>query len=554
MRDLSRDDVRADLVAALTVTFLAIPQGVAYAMIAGLPPVVGLYASFLPTIFAALLRSSKHAISGPSNAVSLLVGTAVAANVGTDPISTALVLAAMVGIVQVAAGMLRLSVLVDYISIPVVAGYITGAGALIAIGQLPHLTATQGAGPGASVIEKFEVWFGGLGGANELAVALSIGCAGTILLLRWLGKKFSINIPSALVVLAAATLGAWLFDFSGRGLTLVADLASVPRQLPPLSLPDFSGWRPLVPFAIAASVLSLVESSSVSRTLAAHTGQRLGLTFEFIGQGVGNLIASVSGGYPVSTSLSRSSINHRAGAKSRLSGVFSGLAVGIVLLAFGPALEFTPIAGLAGLLLVVAFDLVDIDRITRILRGRRSDAIAFVATLIGTWVLALDTAIYFGVAISLFSYLRRARILRTIYLVKGDDGNIMQTQEPPPGDVHILQVDGQLFFAATSELEEAIDSALSQPQLKTLIVRIRRAIGMDVTIATRLAELAATARQRGKSLVLTGVTEDSRRILERTGALGEIGTENTYAQTECLLEGVDRALDDAQLVAQTPEP
>ena len=553
LKGLTLGDARSDFVAALTVTFLAIPQGVAYAMIAGLPPVVGLYASFLPTIIASLLRSSKHAISGPSNAVSLLVGTAVAAHVGTDPLSTALVLALMVGVVQVAAGVLRLGILVDYISIPVVAGYITGAGTLIAIGQLPNLTATTGAGPAASVFEKFSVWFGGLDSASLVAIALSLSCAVAILLLRFAAKRLKLTIPSALIVLAIATAASWFFDFSAAGLSTVADLASVPRELPPLSLPELSAWQSLLPFAIAAAVLSLVESSSVSRTLAASTGQRLSLTDEFIGQGVGNVVAAFTSGYPVSTSLSRSAINHRAGAKSRLSGVFAGLLVGISLLAFGPALEYTPIAALAGLLLVVAFDLVDLGRISQILRGRRSDAIAFVATLVGTWVFQLDTAIYFGIGVSLFSYLRRARSLQAVYLHRSSNGDIDERDEPPSGEVHILQIDGQFFFAANNELESIVVTALERPGLTTLILRLRRAIGMDVTIATRLSELALAARASGKSLVLTGVDRDDRRLLERVGAIAEIGAANVYERTDRLFHGLENALGAVGATEATSE-
>ena len=477
-------DVRADLVAAMTVTFIAIPQGVAYAMIAGLPPAVGLYASFLPAIVGALFRSSRHVITGPSNALSLLVGTgvaaALAASSGGDPetvaLGAAVAMAFLVGVFQVSAGALRLGVLVDYISTPVVAGYITGAGVLIGIGQLPNATGTAG----------------GSGSAPER----------------------------------------------------IYDLSPTPSGLPTITLPDLEGWRALLPFAVAATVLSLVESAAVARTLSIKSGQRLDLSTEFTGQGLANIAASVSSGYPTSASLARSTLNINSGARSRLSGVLTGVLVGASLLFFAPAIDYTPIAALAGLLFVLAWDLVDVARIRSIVLGRPSDAIAFAATVIGTWVLSLDQAIYFGVVLSLFFYLRRARFLRTSYLRRTPDGGIAETSEPPDDSTLVIDVNGQLFFAAVRELDAAIEAAVANEATRCVILRLRRALGMDVTVALRLAEVATNMRESGKRLVLTGVGSKTRRLLDRVGALEQIGAANVYDESEQVFDGVTAAISE----------
>lgn len=548
LRTLAARDLRADFMAALTVTFLSVPQGLAYAMIAGLPPVMGLYASFIPTIVGSLFRSSRHVVTGPSNALSLLVGTAVAAaaaSAGADPTTTALILAVMVGAMQAGAGLLKLGVLVDYISVPVVAGYITGAGTLIAIGQLPNLTATSG-GSG-TVISKVATWIEHLGDANTLAVGVGLASAVGIVAIRKLSGR---RLPAALLVLAITTLLSWALDFGDRGLLRVAELAGgVPTGLPPFEIPDFAGWQALLPFAVAATVLSLVESSSVARTLTTKTGQELDLSTEFTGQGLANIAAGFFGGYPTSASLSRSAMNERTGARTRLAGALGGVFVGATLLFAGPVLGYTPIAALAGLLLVVAFDLVDLGAIRTILSGRRSDAIAFIATVLGTWMLPLDQAIYLGVALSLFFYLRRARLLHSVHLKQEANDDVTELHEAPEADdpIRILEVTGQLFFAAARELESAIDAASRGDSVKVLFVRIRHTLAMDVTIATRLAELTNKLQKRGVRLVLSGVSDDDRALLERTGALAIIGPANVYGVSEthfgALKSGIAAARD-----------
>lgn len=540
LRGISRHDLRGDLVAAVTVTLLGIPQGIAYAIIAGLPPVMGLYAAFLPTIFGALFRSSRHVLTAPSNALSLLVGTAVAAAVDTDPVQTALLLAAMVGIMQVAAGLLRLGVLVDYISMPVVAGYISGAGVLIAVGQLPNLTHTPGAH--GNLFVRLQGWGRYLDQTSLLSLALGLGTALAIVALRRWRPRF----PAPLVVLAVATAGTWIAGV-GHELLRISDLAPVPAGLPPLDIPSFHGWLALVPFAVAVNVLSLVESSSVARALATQSGQKLDLSQEFVGQGIGNLAASVSGGYPTSGSLARSALNFQSGARTRLAGVFSGLLVGLALLVLGPVIDHTPLAALAGLLVVIAIDLVDLRRIRSVVYGRRSDAMAFLATLVGTWVLRLDQAIYLGVALSLFFYLRRARMLRIeeLHLVAG--GAVVEgvTGLPTCAAIRILQIDGQLFFAAGGELQAALDDAAADPSVAVVILRLRRALQMDATVAGLLGAAGLRLRESGRRLILVGLDENARDLLQRTGALAAIGAANVHERSDQVLGVLEVVVDKA---------
>jgi SulP family sulfate permease len=538
LRAVNRGDVRADAVAAFNVTLMSIPQGIAYALIAGLPPVMGLYAAFLPAIVGALFRSSRHVISEPTNAISLLVGTAVAARVGSDPVTTAMLLALMVGVIQVGAGVLRLGVLVDFVSMPVVVGYIVGAGGLIVVGQLPSLTATAGAGAEENLFVKLVTWARHL---EDVSLIPPVVGGATILAILGL-RRWRREIPAPLIVLASVTALSWLFGF-GEWMQTISDMASVPPGLPMIELPAVGGWADLVPVAVAVTFLSLLESTAVARTLALRSGQRLDTTFEFIGQGLANLTASVAGGYPTSGSLARSALNYQGGARSRLAGVFSGLYVGAALLFLGPVINHTPIAALSGLLMVIAADIIDVRRVRSVIRGRRSDAAAFAATLIGTWTLRLDQAIYFGIAVSLFFYLRRSRMLRIRPLHFAAGNRIVEGRGVDScSAIRILQIDGPLFFAASGELQAALDEVVADPEVQVLVLRLRRALDMDVTVAGLLATVAVQLRESGRRLALVGLHSGTRDLLARTGALDAIGAAYVFRQSDRVLAALEAAL------------
>ena len=461
------------------------------------------------------------------------------------------------GATQLAAGLLRLGVFVDYISIPVVMGYITGAATLIGVGQLPNLTETPGAR--GHIGEKLIGWAAQIDQANLLSVGVGLATVFVIILIRKLGRP----IPGSMTALALATVASWAFDLSARGLRTVRDLSPVPAGFPPLTLPDgvdwsLAGWQALVPLALAATVLSLVESSAVGRAISARTGQKLNLDREFAGQGVANLVAAFFGGYPCSGSLSRSALNHRAGGQTRLAGVFSGVLLLAVLLVLGPAVDYTPIAALAGLLLVVAVDLIDTTRIRKILWARRSDAAAFLVTVFSTWVLRLDHAIYVGVAVSLFLYMRRARILGVHHVVFDEKGGVMELRLDDPhaleiacSKIRILNVEGQLFFAAAGELRNALDRIIADPAVDVLIVRLRRIQGMDVTALEVLEAAAERMAEAGRHFFLVGLREEASALLERTGAGATIGQDHVIPTSLRWFEAADSAMRAAlQLVGE----
>lgn len=542
-----------DVMAAVAVAFMAVPQGVAYAIIAGLPPAVGLYACAVPTLVGALVRSSRHVVTGPTNALSLLVGGAIVAEAGVaDPMTVAVTLALLVGVIQAAAGTLRLGAMVDYVSSPVVVGYVSGAGVLIGVGQLHLLTATPS--PGGRLFDRLLVWSGDLPDAHGPSVALGLGTVAFLLVLRRVNRR----IPGALVGMAGAILLNFALGLEQRGMHVVADLAPVPAGLPPISTPDLALAGDLVPFAVACTVLSLVESSAVARSLSMRTGQRLQPSWEFLGQGLANVAAAFFSAYPTSGSLTRSAFNLDAGARSRLAAALTGALMLLVLVVFGPVVNHTPLPALAGLLLVIAFDLVDVGRIRRILGSGRADAMALAATALGTWFLPLDQAIYLGVGISLVTFLRSARMLVIRELVVDRTGQlteVLQGERRPRTErcdhVRVLQLEGPLFFGAAGELLTALDDAIRDRDVRVLIVRLKRTQGFDATVAAAFENISETLRSQGRRLLLVGMRRDQMAQLQRTGMPERLGTGNLYPTEPGWFVAMEKAVEHALTLVES---
>jgi sulfate permease, SulP family len=544
--------LRRDFLASLTVTFLDIPQGVAYAMIAGLPPAMGLYAAAVPAIVGALFRSSRHVVTGPTNALSLLVGSAVAAEAareGATPMDVGITLALMVGTLQFLAGLLRLDAIADYISYPVVRGYITGAAVLIAVGQLPNITGSGGSS--GNLAHMVTAWGSGVSQANPLAVMFALGTIVIVVGLRRVDRR----IPGSIIAVVIGIGIGSVFRAYGHKLQLVVDLAPIPAGLPPFTVPSLWHWTALAPAAAACAVLSLVESSSVARALASRTGQRLDMAAEFAGQGLANIAAAFFGGYPVSGSLARSTLNQQAGAVSRLSAVSCGSLMLIVLLFLGPIVGKTPVASLAGLLVVLASDLIEQDRISMTLRGTTSDRAAFIATVLGTWILSLDHAIYLGVGISILMFLRRARLLTMREMIIGEKGRFREI-DLEAGEagraclaIRIMNLTGPLFFAVAGELEEALDSLTRAPTVQVLILRLRQAQDIDVTTVSVLESLAQKLASQGRTLILLGLRRSALTLLERTGSSERIGQENIFPVQAGWFTAMEAALRRALLLA-----
>jgi len=446
---------------------------------------------------------------------------------------------------QVIAGVLRLDALADYISQPVVRGYITGAAFLIAAGQLANVTGTRGAS--GNLGEILLAWAQDLSHTNLLAVAFAFGALVIVVGLRLLNNR----IPGSIIAMIASIIACSIFPVHEHGLRIVADLTPIPAGFPPLTMPQLTLWSALFPAASACAVLSLVESSSVARSLAARSGQHLDLAAEFSGQGLANLSAAFFSGYPVSGSLGRSALNQQAGAESRLSAAFCGVLMLIVLLFLGPIVGSTPVASLAGLILVLANDLVDRERIRLILRGTLTDRTAFIVTVLGTWTLPLDQAIYLGVGISIVMFLRGVRLLTIREMAIGEKGRFREVDPDPEETAHsctsirIINLTGPLFFAVAGELEHTLERFERDSTLRVLILRLRQAQDTDVTTASVLQATAQRLAAQGRTLILLGLRSSTLALFERTSIAEKIGPENIFPAQAGWFTAMELALQRA---------
>ena len=534
-----------DLPASLTVVCLAAPQCIAYAIIAGIPPVVGLYAATIPTMVAALLRSSRLTVTGPTNAISLLVFTGVMALPSESATVVAFTLALMAGVMQLILYLCRLENLISFVSQPVVVGYITGAAVLIGISQLPNISRTIAVGD--TILQQVYSWVNHLSDAHGPSIGVGISTiAGTLVLRHW-NKKLPADMLALVVVTAAVyAVGKDL------GIRCVQDLSPIPKGLPQLSIPKIGLMVDLAPLAFAIAMLSLVESTSVSRSIASRIGEAIDLRKEVLGQALANISAGFLSGYPTSGSLARSALNESSQAASRMSAFMSGVWMILIILIFGDAVNHVPLPALGGLLLLIAYRLVRISVIKNILRSTRSDRWALIATMIGTWLLPLDKAIYAGVVISIVGFLQRTRKLSSTPIRLDPYGYVEATVSKPQHEtdsicqnINIVQIEGTLYFASENSLMESLNNTVLHTKSENIIVRFRRTQHMDYTIANTLIIAAKNLHKQNRRLFIVGLKSEEAHWLHSVDSDGVFNETNVYPTQTRWFDAMHRAIEHA---------
>lgn len=505
--------LRIDAIAGLTGAVLVLPQGVAYALLAGLPPEYGLYAAIVPVILAALFGSSRQMVSGPVAALSIALFSTLQpfADAGSSEfITLAMTLTFLAGLFQLLLGLARLGALVELVSHSVITGFTAGAALIIAASQLPHALGLAQIESGnflaiwPQLIARFEA-------IEPTALFITVFTVVICLVFqRWLPRW-----PGMIVaIVAAALLAAWL-DPSRE---IVQRVTSVQAGLPPLSTPDLSleNLRLLTPGAIALGLLGLVQSIAIARAIASRTGQRLDNNQEFIGQGLSNLGGAFFSGFISSGSLTRSGLNASAGACSPLAALFSALFLVPILLVASPLLKYMPMPAIAGQLLLIAFKLVDWKSIRESLTLSRSEATVLLITFLSTLIVALEFAIYLGVLASLILYLRRTT---RPPVVESDLSQapltIQQVVEAQYCDV--VRIDGSLFFGACDSIARRLERC-EQPDLVILAAGINF---IDLNGIHLLQRQARLCHARGGKLHLAWIKPSVVARLQRVGLVGD---------------------------------
>ena len=529
----------SDLIAALIVTIMLIPQSLAYALLAGLPPEVGLYASILPLVAYAIFGTSRTLSVGPVAVVSLMTAAAVGnlALQGSDEyIAAAIILAFMSGLILLIMGFLKLGMLANFLSHPVISGFITASGLIIAASQLKHILGIKA--DGSNLWDLIISLFSELPSTN--IPTLVIGCFATgflfwsrkylksYLLNKGIGHALAEILAKAGPVLAIAltTLAAWGLDLQQHGVQLVG---AIPSGLPSLTLPQFEYniWQELLVSAVLISIVGFVESVSVAQTLAAKRRQRINPNQELIGLGASNIAASISGGFPVTGGFSRSVVNFDAGAETPAAGAFTAIGIALAALTLTPLLFFLPKATLAATIIVAVLSLVDMGALKRTWNFSRSDFFAMLATILLSLAEGVELGIIAGVGLSILLHLYRTSKPHSAIVgrVPGTEHfrNIDRHHVETDNHILTLRVDESLYFANARYLEDRVyDLVMSNPNIEHLILMCPAVNFIDASALESLEAINHRLNDSGVTLNLSEVKGPIMDRLRRTHFVDEL--------------------------------
>ncbi|MHA6345902.1 SulP family inorganic anion transporter [Roseivivax sp. CAU 1761] len=509
-----------DLLAAGIVTIMLVPQSLAYAMLAGLPPEAGIYASILPIILYAVFGTSRSLAVGPVAVLSLMTAAAIGklGGEGIDPVTAALSLALLSGAILLALGLLKLGFLANFLSHPVIAGFIAASGILIAASQLRHILGIEGGGHdlieiGASLTE-------GLGDIHLITVVIGVAALAFLFWVRR-GMKHALRRiglgeraadagakagPIAAVVVT--TMAVWALGLDAKGVAIVG---SVPGQLPPLTMPDLSpstlGALALPAFLI--SIIGFVESISVAQTLAAKKRQRIDPDQELIGLGTANLGAAFTGGFPVTGGFARSVVNHDAGAETQAAGAFT--AVGLALALFlTPLLYFLPTATLAATIIVAVLSLVDLSVLHHAWRISRTDFAAVSLTILLTLLIGVEAGVAAGVATSILLHLYKTSRphIAVVGRVPGTEHfrNVLRHRVETQPHMLMLRMDESLYFPNARYLEDQLSEYIAdRPELSEVVLQFSAVNEIDLSALHSLEAVNARLKDAGIRLHLSEV-------------------------------------------------
>lgn len=546
--DVSGITLRKDALAGLTGAAIVLPQGVAFALIAGLPPEFGLFSAMVVGAIAALWGSSRVMVSGPTTALSALVFVTLSsfATAGTPAfIALAVTLTLMVGVMQLMAGLAGLGALIAFVSHSVIVGFTAAAAVLIAVSQLPALLGVDVEGGGA-VVERISRLLPELGGVNSSAVAIGGATLATVVLLQRIDRR----IPAFVLALVLGGVVAQLPLWPEGEIALFAPLDSV---LPALTTPafDFDLWGQLLPGAAAIAFVGLLEAISIGKSFAARRGEKYDSNQELIGQGLSNVVGSFTQCYAGSGSFTRSGVNLESGAQTPLAAVFASIFLLLALLVVGPLVPLVPVPAMAAVILYVAWRLVNLREIRHIVQSGSGETLILLSTFLTGIFSELDFAIMVGVVVSLVVFLRdSAQPLvavgaPTLKNGRRAFGNAEALGLPECPQIRMMRVEGPIFFASVEHIESEFDRIEARARSRqTRILSLKGVNKIDLTGADFLIERTRKARGQGRDLHLIASAAPTLRTLKRLGVLHVVGPQNIHAhKTEAIAEAVRRAED-----------
>ncbi|MFU8865467.1 MAG: SulP family inorganic anion transporter [Rhodobacterales bacterium] len=563
-----RQALTSDTMAAVIVTIMLIPQSLAYALLAGLPPEMGLYASILPLLAYAVFGTSRVLAVGPVAVISLMTAAAVGnmALEGTAEYALAAVtLAFMSGLILTVMGLLRLGFLANFLSHPVIAGFITASGLLIAASQIGTILGINSGGQ--TLIELGQALFSNLHLTNPITLVIGVTTTAFLFWVRKGAKPLlvKIGLPARLadilakagpvVAVALTAYAVWLFDLADHGVAIVG---AVPDGVPPLTLPSFSAniWGQLFVSALLISVIGFVESVSVAQTLAARKRQRIDPDQELVGLGTANISAAFSGGFPVTGGFARSVVNADAGAETPAAGAFTAVGILLAAMYLTPLLYFLPKATLAATIIIAVLSLVDLSILKRSWTYSRLDFAAVATTITITLGLGVEMGVSAGVILSLLLFLYKTSRphVAEVGLVPGTQHfrNILRHEVLVDPALVTLRIDESLYFANARFLEDYIYNRVACDEPIRHVVLMCSAVNeIDMSALESLEAINARLHDMGISLHLSEVKGPVMDRLKRSHFLDALTGRVFLSQYDAMVELTADSAPDAPV---TPAP
>lgn len=522
--------------AGLTVAAVAVPQAMAYAQIAGIPPQYGLYTAIVMTLVGALLDSSKQLINGPTNAISIAVLSALVGFSDAERIPAVILLALIVGTIQTGISLLRLGDLTKYVSHAVIVGFTLGASILLVLDQLKNLLGLPAAGTGEDHFLT-RVWrtLLHIDQTNQAALLIGLGTVAIALVLRWVNARWRMRLPDLLlaIICTTAIVANWQLDKQG-----VRVVGHIPAVLPSFQLPrvDWQHVHALASSGLAIALLGLLEAISMAKAIAAFTRQKLDINQQCLSEGVANVVGSMFHCFPGSGSLTRSTINQQAGGRTQWSGVIAAVAVALTVLLFAPYAYYIPRSALAGILMLSSWRLVDRKQLLYYLRTTRFDAWIVILTAVSAVAVSVEFCVLIGVFLSFVLYVpRAARVHLTELAVTSD--RVIRERDPSDARctrIRIYSLEGEFFFGAAPELEQHLDSIVDAvgSETRVVILRMKRVRNPDAVCMSVLDRFNEQMHEKNIKVLLCGVRPDLMKVINSSGLLFRVGSERVLVFEE----------------------
>ena len=527
------ETIKADFFAGLTGAIIVLPQSVAFATIAGMPPEYGLYTAMVVPIIAALFGSSFHLVSGPTTAISIVVFAAVSkyAEPGTQEfVSLALTLTFLAGVYQLVFGLAKFGLLINFVSHNVVIGFTAGAALLIASSQIPYIVGIDIARGEDFIHTWFDIYWG-VGEFNIYLLIVGLGTLMSAILVKILRPKY----PNLLIGMLVG--GVLAFYLSGLTDT-IKTVGAMPAYFPPLSTPDFSlnSLKELAPEAFAIALLGLIEASSIGRSIATKSNQRIDANQEFVGQGASNIVGSFLSSYASSGSFTRSGVNFEAGARTPLSAILAALFLMVIVLLVAPLIAYLPLAAMAGIILLVAYNLVDFKNIRKTFKYSKSESVIFTATFLATLLFELEFAIYLGVLLSLMLFIAKTSTpdVHTLAFATppGEGDRRLQSIRKAPlvqcPQLKIIRIDMSIYFGSINHIQKQLSRIVDNQRIYHILIVASGVNFIDLAGIEALLNENKRLKAQNGSLYFVAVKSTAFEFMEKVNFVNEIGRDNFF--------------------------